>query len=188
MTQADRERFLSNIAADAERLSRLVHRLMEQAQADIQAGEFEARTDPAPILAAIADGYSVNGFDVHIALSTLPPRLWIAGRVLEAALATFAENGRQAGATRLDMVLSAQDDVATIDIIDNGPGIPEGDKSRVFDPFFTSKRAEGGTGLGLSIARSLIEGWGGAIALCPSRQGAHFVIRCSAEPAQVEIQ
>ncbi len=183
MMQADRERFLSNIAADAERLSRLVRRLMEQAQADIQAAEFDARTDPAPILAAIADGYRVNGFDVNIGLPAQPPRLCIDGRVLEAALATFAENSRQAGATRLDIVLSIQGNVANIDINDDGPGIPEGDCSRIFDPFFTSKRAEGGTGLGLSIARSLIEGWGGTVALHPSQQGAHFEIRCPAERA-----
>lgn len=188
MTQAERERFLSNIGADAERLSRLVRRLMEQAQADIQSGEFEARTDPAPILAAIADGYSANGFDVQIALPTPTPHLGIDGRVLEAALATIAENSRQAGATRLDVVLSVQGRVASIDIIDNGPGIPEGDRSRVFDPFFTSKRAEGGTGLGLSIARSLLEGWGGTVALRPSKQGAHFVVRCSVAVAPQETR
>jgi signal transduction histidine kinase len=62
-------------------------------------------------------------------------------------------------------------------IADDGPGIPPGDRERVFEPFFTSRRASGGTGLGLPITRSLLESHGGDIALIAMAKGAGFRIR-----------
>lgn len=58
---------------------------------------------------------------------------------------------------------------------DNGPGIPESDRDRVFDPYFTTK-AEG-TGLGLPIVKKVVLEHGGTVALVSSPLGgARFVI------------
>jgi two-component system sensor histidine kinase HupT/HoxJ len=48
---------------------------------------------------------------------------------------------------------------------DNGPGISEGNLSRVFDPFFTTKAVGKGTGLGLSISYGIVERHGGSLAV-----------------------
>ena len=46
---------------------------------------------------------------------------------------------------------------------DDGCGIPESDKKRIFDPFFSTKKKTGGTGLGLSITFGLVQELGGTI-------------------------
>ncbi|MFA5111819.1 MAG: ATP-binding protein [Desulfobaccales bacterium] len=56
-----------------------------------------------------------------------------------------------------------KNNVLTIEIHDNGPGIPKEVLDKIFDPFFTTKEVGKGTGLGLSISYSIIEKLGGRI-------------------------
>jgi signal transduction histidine kinase len=55
------------------------------------------------------------------------------------------------------------DETVTIEIEDNGPGMPESVKQRIFEPFFTTKAVGKGTGLGLSIVYSIIENHKGTL-------------------------
>jgi len=65
--------------------------------------------------------------------------------------------------------------VVVIRMTDNGPGIPESVKEKVFQPFFTTK--EEGSGLGLSIAARIVEEHGGSLELSPKEdEGSTFVI------------
>jgi len=60
---------------------------------------------------------------------------------------------------------------------DSGKGIPDSDRGRVFDPFFTTRRGSGGTGLGLHIAYNLVTGpLGGTITLESGAGGATFAL------------
>jgi signal transduction histidine kinase len=63
----------------------------------------------------------------------------------------------------------------TIDVADNGPGIPEAQRRRLFQAFQTSGR-DGGTGLGLTIAAELVSAHGGRISVLPGKPGAVFRI------------
>lgn len=66
-------------------------------------------------------------------------------------------------------------------IQDDGPGISEGNRDRVFDPFFTTRREAGGTGMGLAITRNILAAHGGQIDLVPTPKGACFSIRFMAD-------
>jgi two-component system sensor histidine kinase GlrK len=78
--------------------------------------------------------------------------------------------------------LVLQDDAgrACLDVIDQGPGVAETDRDRVFEPFFRGERQPTdtvrGTGIGLSIVHEYIGAHGGRVHLLPARNGAHFRI------------
>lgn len=69
---------------------------------------------------------------------------------------------------------------ACLDIIDQGPGVAEADRDRIFEPFYRGERqpegAARGTGIGLSIVHEYIVAHGSRIELLAQRQGAHFRI------------
>ncbi|MEQ1497516.1 MAG: HAMP domain-containing sensor histidine kinase [Novosphingobium sp.] len=180
MSEAERARFLSNIEGDADRLARLVSRLMELAQADMgtghtRAGE-HASADLQAVLARLTLAHSVPGFVVTATLEPDYPVLAIEAEVLETVLATLIENARQSGSSALAITTGHRGRFASIALTDNGPGVPEADRVKVFDPFFTSRRETGGTGLGLPIARALAEGRGGSLELGDVSAGACFVL------------
>jgi signal transduction histidine kinase len=98
---------------------------------------------------------------------------------LRRALRNLIENAVRYG-ERARMTLTAGPDMARIVIEDDGPGISEADRARVFDPFVrleaSRSRDTGGTGLGLSIARTIILAHGGDISLGVARGGGLSVV------------
>jgi signal transduction histidine kinase len=87
---------------------------------------------------------------------------------------------------RVVITLDRSDDMATITVADNGAGIPPDIQERMWEPFFTTKGAEG-NGMGLDIARRLIDAHHGTISCSSSAStGTVFTIRlplASAESA-----
>ncbi|MCK5209623.1 MAG: HAMP domain-containing histidine kinase, partial [Cyclobacteriaceae bacterium] len=56
-----------------------------------------------------------------------------------------------------------QGEVIQISVKDNGPGIPDDIKDKIFQPFFTTKPTGSGTGLGLSLSYDIIKSHGGTL-------------------------
>jgi hypothetical protein len=87
---------------------------------------------------------------------------------------------KYAAGTPVEIALSGTDRDVTLTMSDEGPGIPESEKERVFLRFERAApmRNFGGLGLGLYVARQIVEAHGGEISLTPGRpRGAQFVIR-----------
>jgi PAS domain S-box-containing protein len=74
----------------------------------------------------------------------------------------------------LTVTTKCVDAMVTIEIQDDGPGVPASLAGRVFEPFFSTKEVGEGTGLGLSIAMGIAEAHGGALTLVPTSKGACF--------------
>lgn len=171
MTPEERRRFLDHIVADADRLDGLLVRLRELARAELPMSGGHTS------LAAIAADLAARFPKLAIAFDAeTNPTIALSSEVAAIVFGHLADNSVQHGATKL--TLSAAANATTIGIIaaDNGPGISPGNRALVFQPFFSTRRAEGGTGMGLDIARAMLEAHGGGIALIDSDSGAAFQI------------
>ncbi len=76
--------------------------------------------------------------------------------------------------TKGRICISCREDQETVsvEVEDNGPGIPEDLRDRIFEPFFTTKQVDRGTGLGLAISYSLARNMGGGLELIQPNKGA----------------
>jgi signal transduction histidine kinase len=69
-------------------------------------------------------------------------------------------------------------DEIRITITDNGPGIPDSIKDKIFQPFFTTKPTGQGTGLGLSLSYDIVKAHGGEIKVTSTiGKGTEFIIQ-----------
>jgi signal transduction histidine kinase len=100
----------------------------------------------------------------------VPPVLFDEGQIRQAIL-NVLRNAREAMADggRIDIYVRAEGMSVVMGVDDRGSGIPEDVRSRIFDPFFSTKGE--GTGLGLAITRQIVEAHGGSIAVEPREGG-----------------
>lgn len=185
MSEEERERFLTIIARDAERMERLVRRLLDLARADtLTVGE--ERTDPAGTLQALAARYGDDGVKVVVHCDVETPWVKMGQEAFESVVSNLVENARQHGGEGVQVEIrgrSCEDPdghLFEMAVHDNGPGISAGNREKVFRPFFTTARKTGGSGLGLSIVQTLLGAHGGTISLEESEKGALFRVRVPA--------
>ena len=177
MSEAERRRFLANAGGDAERLSHLVGRLLELARADMATVSADIVVDAVPALRRVADAARAPALAIDLVLAEGLPPVAVAANVIEAVVTTLIENSRQAGASTIAVTVELAPPWLTVRVADNGPGIAPGDRERLFEPFFTTRRSQGGTGLGLPIARSLLAASRSEIELGEGESGSCFVLR-----------
>jgi two-component system NtrC family sensor kinase len=86
--------------------------------------------------------------------------------------------GRE-GEKRIGIAVRAGGDGGIVlTVSDNGPGIPEALRLRVFDPFFTTRQEGGGTGVGLSLCRAIVSAHAGSIEIGETPGGGAMVQLC----------
>jgi signal transduction histidine kinase len=131
-----------------------------------EAGLRKNDVDLGALLATIVDNLADAGSDVEL---SGVPRLKLAcdAPQLTRAVENVIENALKF-AGRAHVTLTETPFSAMIDITDDGPGISEEQKPRVFEPFFRGDESRGqteGSGLGLSITKALVEAHGGTVSL-----------------------
>lgn len=110
---------------------------------------------------------------------------------LRAMIANLVDNAvryTKAGGA-VDVRVGRSDAGAFVEVVDNGPGIPPGERERVFERFYRCTRSgESGSGLGLAIVKSAVERHGGTITLDqgPDGKGLRVVVQLPALPAVIE--
>ncbi|OAN88181.1 two-component sensor histidine kinase [Marinobacter sp. EhC06] len=129
--------------------------------------EQHRRYDLATLLDSLCGDLQEMGLAVHCEES---PRCVLQGQpeAVKRALRNLIENAVNYG-EQAEVALATRESEAVVTIVDQGPGIPEAERERVFEPFYrlehSRNRETGGAGLGLAIARTLIRGMGGEVRL-----------------------
>lgn len=171
MSEEERQRFLGNIIDDAHRLTRLLERLRELARADNP--EKAGTVTLQEVADLIREGFPALDVAVEGETGT------VLGLSTDNALIVFshlADNALRHHAKTLSIAIERAGDALKLVVSDDGDGIAESNRARVFDPFFTTRRESGGTGMGLGIVQSMLRSHEGAIALLPSENGVRFEI------------
>lgn len=106
--------------------------------------------------------------ELHV-VGSIPPALFDENQ-LRQALLNLLRNAREAmtDGGPIDVVVGAEGMSVMVDVEDRGVGIADSIRTRVFDPFFSTKGE--GTGLGLAITRHIVEAHGGTVG-CQRREG-----------------
>ncbi|MGH6661939.1 MAG: sensor histidine kinase, partial [Rhodospirillales bacterium] len=141
--------------------------------ADDAAAEATAAFDLAALLQGLCDDTRDRG---GAASYDGPAKLAFNGRprALKRLFGNLIDNAVKYG-RRARVALAAGDKAATATVADDGPGIPEAELEKVFQPFYrvepSRSRATGGTGLGLAVVRSIARAHGGDVVLANRPEG-----------------
>jgi len=99
---------------------------------------------------------------------------------LEQVVVNLVKNAAEAAEGDVHVLIQTREAVNSgVELVvkDDGPGIPEDEQSRIFDPFFSRRRNSGGVGLGLSLCHRIIDDHGGAISVAGKPgEGTKFTI------------
>jgi signal transduction histidine kinase len=155
---------LQKIAAEATRCGRIVQSVLSFA--DAQATERRAH-DLNVVVAQAVDlvGASATSRDVVVRFMPAPdlPAVVANDSELTQVVINLLDNAVHAESTCVTVRTETRPHGVALVVSDDGVGIPSGDVSRVFDPFFTTRSQRGGTGLGLSISHAIVARHGGEL-------------------------
>ena len=176
------------ILATTAQMEHLVRDLLFLAAAD--AGATGPRSVPLDLEDVVLEEVSRarTGASVAIDTSRVSAAPALADRDdVERIVRNLLDNALAHARTAVEVRASAEPEGARLDVVDDGPGIAEADRERIFDRFHRGdparSRHTSGSGLGLAIARTLAERNGGTLVLADPAggpAGAHFVLRLPA--------
>lgn len=191
MSAQEREELLRTIRGEGERLDRYIQNLLDMTRLGHGGLRLHREWIGADeLIGAVGERLRACAPQARIraAISpALPPErasIWVHPALIEQALFNIAENAVKFSPPEGEVRIAAhaEGDALLIDIDDDGPGIPEAERARIFDMFHSAERGDrgrNGTGLGLTIARGMIAAHGGEVeALAgPTGQGTRMRVR-----------
>jgi len=167
------------ITADIERVRRVIDhvRIFARATPEDHRVLFSVSKCVENALALIGVQLATHGVDVRLNLTEPLPELYGNPYQYEQVLLNLLSNARDAIEDRMlmdaetdnpdplpglvEISSGVEDSHVILEVRDNGSGIPDGVRTKVFNPFFSTKKPGKGTGLGLSISYGIISSMGG---------------------------
>lgn len=192
LESSTRDELLTTAKSETERLERLVTKVLHLSR--IRSGAFVVLREPVDLAELVRTALrSVRGLTADRSVRLVDDTVGVVAAdptLVEVAVACLVENAlRYAPDGDIVVTTKVIDDACVIEVADRGPGIPIGERERVFEEFV---RGEGvhdatGAGIGLTIARAFVEAHGGRLrAEDTPGGGATFVMRLPYERPIVE--
>ncbi|MBR2823141.1 MAG: HAMP domain-containing histidine kinase [Clostridia bacterium] len=180
----DHPRYLRLVAEESNRLSRLVEELLalsrlERDDATLEKTDFDMNEMLRRAIIRRIEDLDRKNIEVTCSFGTDPCCVRADEGRIEQVVINLLDNAirftEEGGNIRLTTEETA--DGVAVTVWDDGPPIPEEDRARVFERFFTSDRAHTsgkGTGLGLSICQQIMKMHGRTVALLDTEEGTAF--------------
>jgi PAS domain S-box-containing protein len=184
------QQMIDGIIDEGERIAKIVRGLLTFARADAhELGQVHFADSIKTSIALFGRQFEKDGITVEIDLEPNLPLVRADGSRLRQVVVNMISNAHHALKAKADshepklFRISARrtGEIVRVEFYDNGVGIKREYLSKVFDPFFTTRRENGGTGLGLSVSFGIIRDFGGTIKV-ESEEGkfTRFIIELSA--------
>ncbi|HZX78543.1 sensor histidine kinase KdpD [Lysobacter sp.] len=185
MDAQDRRSLLETIRIEGERLDRYIQNLLDMTR--LGHGGLTLNRDWIGVDELIGSAVSRlrryepdTRFEVVVEPGLAP--IWVHPALVEQALFNVLENAARFSPPDEAVTVDARqvDGQLRIDVRDRGPGIPEDERRRIFDMFYSVERGDRGrqgTGLGLAITQGMIGAHGGSVEALPGADGRGTTIR-----------
>jgi PAS domain S-box-containing protein len=175
--------------ATAEHIERTVariRRIVDALRSFARQGDHDPLV-PAGIARIVTEAVAISAprcaaEHIEMIVEPIPPELLVACRESEVSqiLLNLMNNACEAVDHQAErwirIAVEVDSEEARVAVTDSGPGVPEDIRSRIMEPFFTTKPFGKGTGLGLSVSRGLAEAHGGHLALDVDAPHTRFVL------------
>lgn len=175
LSQGDKRVLLLSIVEEGERLDRYIQNLLDMTR--LGQGRLELQRDWVDILdlvSAASRRLRLNSRDLRINLDAADDArlIYVHGDLIEQVFVNILDNAARYSPVRgtISVTVRRRGGSIVIDVSDEGPGIPEHDREKVFDPFYRVHDGDrkSGTGLGLSICRGIIRAHEGEVTAHPA--------------------
>ena len=168
---ADRRELLEGTRDEAERLDRYIQNLLDMTR--LGHGGLKLARDwvaPADIVASATQRVraELSALQLEIQVPRELPLLYVHAALIEQALVNVLENAARFSPPRGGVRVAIETDATELRFMvsDQGPGIPEHERTKIFDMFYTAARGDCGglgTGLGLAICQGMLGAHGGRV-------------------------
>ncbi len=197
MPREELRKMLATLMRSALRLEHLVENMLDAGS--IEAGTFQVRAGPTSVRGALKEALEVvqhhlDAKDQQLVTSVAPgaDRVLADPRRTAQVLGNLIANASKYSPESTTITVATAPIGGSVEVVvsDEGPGIPEDERPKLFQPFYrsrTAREAAGGVGLGLTICRAIVQAQGGDIRIAGGRDrgtSVHFTIPKARELAE----
>lgn len=170
--ESDRKELLATVVDEAQRLDRHIQNLLDMTR--LGQGPLTLSRDWVDVHDIISSaigklGAALKAVNIQIDIAEDVPMLWVHGVLIEQAVVNLLDNAVRFSPTGGTISVSAKhsNTGVVIELCDEGPGIPQEEREKIFDMFYTARQGDRserqGTGLGLAICRGMVSAHHGTV-------------------------